>query len=63
MFEKKFDEKQNSGGKTLTTRIVCIRPKGRTQGIFPRSQHSCLYVDLYIFTKSEFISSCSLPAA
>ena len=25
------------------TRIVCIRPKGRTQCIFPRSQHSCLY--------------------
>ena len=40
------------------TRIVCIRPKGRTQCIFPRSQHSCLYV----LTKSEFISSCSRPA-
>ena len=29
------------------TRIVCIRPKGRTQCIFPRSQHSCLYVYIY----------------
>ena len=28
----------------LGTRIVYIRPKGRTQCIFPRSQHSCLYV-------------------
>ena len=44
------------------TRIVCIRPKGRTQCIFPRSQHSCLYVYIYILTKSEFISSCNRPA-
>ena len=29
------------------TRIVCIRPKGRTQHIFPRSQHSCLYVYIH----------------
>ena len=29
------------------TRIVCIRPKGRTQCIFPRSQHRCLYVYIY----------------
>ena len=28
-------------------RIVCIRPNGRTQCIFPRSQHSCLYVYIY----------------
>ena len=41
---------------------MCIRPKGRTQCIFPRSQHSCLYVYIYILTKSEFISSCSRPA-
>ena len=29
------------------TRIVCIRPKGRTQCIFPRSQHIpvCIYID------------------
>ena len=27
-----------------STRIVCIRPKGRTQCIFPRSQHTCLYL-------------------
>ena len=26
---------------------MCIRPKGRTQCIFPRSQHSCLYVYIY----------------
>ena len=45
---------------TMTTRIVCIRPRGRTQCVFPRFQHSCLYV--YILTKSEFISSCSQPA-
>ena len=32
---------------TDLTRIVCIRPKGRTQCIFPRSQHSCLYVYIY----------------
>ena len=37
------------------TRIVCIRPKGRTQCIFPRSHIAvCMY--LYILTKSEFIS-------
>ena len=47
---------------TDTTRIVCIRPKGRTQCIFPRSQHSCLYIYIYILTKSEFISSCRRPA-
>ena len=41
---------------------MCIRPNGRTQCIFPRSQHSCLYVYIYILTKSEFISSCSQPA-
>ena len=29
------------------TRIVCIRPKVRTQCIFPRSQHSCIYVYIY----------------
>ena len=29
------------------TRIVCIRPKGRTQCIFPRFQHSWLYVYIY----------------
>ena len=29
---------------TIITRIVCIRPKGRTQCIFPRSQHTCLYI-------------------
>ena len=23
---------------------MCIRPKGRTQCIFPRSQHTCLYI-------------------
>ena len=32
---------------TCTTRIVCIRHKGRTQCIFPRSQHSCLYVYIH----------------
>ena len=36
------------------TRIVCIRPKGRTQCIFPRSQHSCLYVYIYIDTKFSY---------
>ena len=44
---------------------MCIRPyNGRTQCIFPRSQHSCLciYIYIYILTKSEFISSCSRPA-
>ena len=30
-----------------TTRIVWIRPKGRTQCIFPRYQQSCLYVYIY----------------
>ena len=45
---------------SIRTRIVCIRPKGRTQCIFPRSQHTCLYI--YILTKSEFISSCIRPA-
>ena len=34
--------------KSITTRILCIRPKGGTQCIFPRSQHSCLYVYIYI---------------
>ena len=29
---------------TMITRIVCIRPKGRTQCIFPRPQHTCLYI-------------------
>ena len=29
------------------TRIVCIRPKGRTQCIFHRSQHTCLYIYIY----------------
>ena len=46
--------------RTYITRIVCIRPKGRTQCIFPRSQHSCRYI--YILTKSEFVSSSSRPA-
>ena len=36
------------------TRIVCIRPKGRTQCIFPRSKHSCLYVYIYIDTKFSY---------
>ena len=27
---------------------MCIRPKGRTQCIFPRSQHTCLYIHVYI---------------
>ena len=31
----------------IITRIVCIRPKGCAQCIFPRSQHSCLYVYIY----------------
>ena len=39
------------------TRIVCMPPKGLTQCIFPRSQHSCLYVYIYIL-----IPSCSQPA-
>ena len=30
--------------KLKTTRIVCIHPKGRTQCIFPNSQHTCLYI-------------------
>ena len=39
----------------IKTRIVCIRPKGRTQCIiFPRSQHSCLYVYNYIDTKFSY---------
>ena len=37
----------DSGSIQLITRIVCIRPKGRTQCIFPLSQHSCLYVYIY----------------
>ena len=37
------------------TRIVCIRPKGRTQCIFPCSQHSCLYVYIYIDQKWIYI--------
>ena len=39
---------------SIITRIVCIRPKGRTQCIFPRSQHSCLYVYIYIDTKFSY---------
>ena len=35
------------------TRIVFIRPKGRTQCMFPLSQHTCLYI---YWIKSEFIS-------
>ena len=34
---------------------MCIRPKGRTQCIFPRSQHSCLYVYIYIDQKWIYI--------
>ena len=34
---------------SIQTRIVCIRPKGRTQCIFPRCQHSCLYIYIYIY--------------
>ena len=33
---------------------MCIRPKGRTQCIFPRSQHSCPYVYIYIDTKFSY---------
>ena len=35
---------QESIINTSITRIVCILPKGRTQCIFPRSQHTCLYI-------------------
>ena len=36
----------------IKTRIVCIRPKGRAQCIFPRSQHSYLYAyNIYIDQK------------
>ena len=28
----------------IITRSVCIRPKGWTQCIFPRSQHTCLHI-------------------
>ena len=44
-FEEHLTMKAN---KANQTRIVCIRPKGRTQCIFPRSQHSCLYIYILI---------------
>ena len=47
-----FNMNQVSSQFNLQTRIVCIRPKGRTQCIFPRSQHSCLYV--YIYNKFSY---------
>ena len=39
-----LDLQPNHNWIELITRIVCIRPKGRTQCIFPRSQHTCLYI-------------------
>ena len=35
--------------KSITTRILCIHPKWGTQCIFPRFQHSCLYVYTCIY--------------
>ena len=44
---------------------MCIRPKGRTQCIFPRSQHTCMYiywpkVNLYPAVGFEHCSNHSL---
>ena len=39
---------------------MCIRPKGRTQCIFPRSQHSCLYIYIYFDTKFSYDNNAYL---